>query len=142
MADLKKSVSDFLNYDVDNIHDEESKEQLVDMFKDVISNDDETVLQFLKKFFENGKELAKEFDLIVDIEEPFEDEENTEEISDEENTETSSEENTEEPSDDENTEETSDEENVEEGTIFDEYNKLSKADISNVNMANRFLSDI
>lgn len=79
MADIKQKVTDFLNFDLEGKYDDDdAKEQLVDMFKDIVSENNETLLQFLKQFFETAKELAKEFDLLADEEEPVEDEEDQE----------------------------------------------------------------
>lgn len=152
MADIKKSVTDLVNFDVENnIHDEDAVAQLVDTFKDIVSEDDEVVVKFLQKFFTTAKELAAEFDLIANDEEEVEDkdEENNEETeeteetpaeeetekSDEEGSEESNEENNEEPED-------NDEQMKKEGTIFDQYENLTKANIDAIGTANRFLSDV
>lgn len=94
MPDIKKVITDFVSFDVANdYYDEEKKEELTEMLKEILFEDDIIVRKFLEKFFNSAEESAKSFGLIANIgdadteevpeeepvEEPIEDEEPTEE---------------------------------------------------------------
>jgi len=68
MADqsIKDVIRDFVNFDVENdYYQDENKEELVRQFKQIMYEDDVTVRQFLKSFFQSTKDLAKEYSLVA-----------------------------------------------------------------------------
>lgn len=67
MADIKKTINDLISFDIENdYYDKENKSKLVDMFKDILFEDDVVIRKFLKKLFSSIGILAKEFDLVGD----------------------------------------------------------------------------
>ena len=144
--DIKKKVSELVSFDIaENYYDEDMKNELVDAFKEILFMDDETVRQFLEKFFVSAKEAAAEFDLISSGEEDFEDEKGEEET--EEPGEESEGEPEEEPSEEEPTEEPAEEEPeapeepAEEEPEEEKESTLVDAEKIMSESANRFMSD-
>jgi len=76
--EIKAAIRDFVNFDVENnYYQDEDKEENVRLFKKILYEDDVTVRQFLKAFYESSKDLAKEYSLIAkegEAEEELEDE--------------------------------------------------------------------
>ena len=141
--DIKKKVSELVSFDIaENYYDEDMKNALVDAFKEILFEDDETVRQFLEKFFAVAKEAATEFDLVASGEEDFEDEKGEEETEEEpEETEEPTEEEPaaeEEPAEEEPAPEEAPEapaeEEKEESVLVDVEKIMSES-------ANRFMSD-
>jgi hypothetical protein len=68
--EIKRAITDFTNFDVENdYYQVEDKEELVRLFKKILFEDDTTVRQFLKAFFQSTKELADEYSLLEGDEE-------------------------------------------------------------------------
>ena len=66
MADIKDVIRDFVNFDVENnYYQEDQKDELVRMFKEILFEDETTVRQFLKSFMENAKSLASQYSLVA-----------------------------------------------------------------------------
>jgi len=66
MEDIKKTIKDFVSFDVaNNYYDKEEKNSLVEKFKEILFEDDVTVRKFLEKFFISTKDIASNFDLIA-----------------------------------------------------------------------------
>jgi len=85
--DIKEVIRDFVNFDIENnYYQKEDKEELVRQFKQILYEDDVTVRQFLKSFFESTKNLAEQYSLIAGegevVEEPIEEPEEPEELED------------------------------------------------------------
>jgi len=63
---IKDVIRDFVNFDVENdYYQDENKEEIVRMFKQIMYEDDVTVRKFLKSFFKNTKDLAKQYSLVA-----------------------------------------------------------------------------
>lgn len=64
--EIKDIIRDFTGFNVENdYYQKEKKEELVRQFKKIIYEDDNTVRQFLKAFFESSKKIAGEYSLIA-----------------------------------------------------------------------------
>jgi len=85
MADIKKTITDLFSFDIENdYYQEDEKQALVDAFKEMLFDDNETVRKFLQAFMTSSLELAKEYELVTDGEEDVEAEEGEEETTDDE----------------------------------------------------------
>jgi hypothetical protein len=86
--EIKDVIRDFISFDIENnYYQKEDKEELVRNFKKIVYEDDTTVRQFLKAFFESTKKLANEYSLVAGEgeveEEPVENEEPEEDVGEE-----------------------------------------------------------
>jgi len=93
---IKEVIRDFVGFDIENdYYQKEKKEELVRQFKQIVYEDDATVRQFLKSFFNSTKSLAEQYSLIegegeaieepneMSVEEPPEEPEEAEETAEE-----------------------------------------------------------
>ena len=65
MAEINDKIEQLVNFDVvDDYYKKEDKAKLVDIFKDILFEDEERIRKFLEAFFEQTKTLAQEFDVL------------------------------------------------------------------------------
>ena len=85
MSNIEQKITDFVSWDVENdYYNEEKKEKLAGLLKDILSEDEVTVRKFLEKFFSDAEVAAKEFGLLVKIGDAEEtDTDETDEVPDE-----------------------------------------------------------
>ena len=73
MAEINDKIEQLVNFDiVDDYYKKEDKAKLVDIFKEVLFEDDERIRKFLEAFFEQTKSLAQEYDVLPTGEEEAE----------------------------------------------------------------------
>ncbi len=65
--DVKTAIRNLFSFDLDNMTDED-KQSLVDSFSEIISSGEDTVKEFLNAWKESSIELAKEYDLVDELE--------------------------------------------------------------------------
>jgi len=65
--EIKEVIRDFVKFDVEqDFYKQDKKDELVKLFKKILNEDDTRIRDFLKKFFESTKILARDFSIIAE----------------------------------------------------------------------------